>query len=375
MTQAGWYPDPAGQPQTYRYWDGASWTQETTGDPYAPAPVPHPAPPPPVAPQSPPPAQPPPAPDATVLAPGGPAPGGGAYGAVPPPPQAPPPGGAYGQPPYGGGYPPSSPPPGSGGSGKVAALVAAAVVGLVVLGVLAFVGIRALSDDDSTTASDDGTGEPTTSAPTNPTTPTSPTGPETSPTAPDSTTPTDQQCKAGLPTPTTTPPKGATKVSGGRLTIPVPDGYEADTQYSSAFTFADDFTPVQKVIEQNKKTGWVSIYGVGALRKANGYDDPAQAAETVMACMAASQDLYADFVGRDPVSSGAITIDGKDAYQVTSDLRIDDPDLDVTGDVAQVIVVDTGDADTYGVFVTVVPIGDDALIAQQASFAPQIRVR
>ena len=27
MTQAGWYPDPAGQPQTYRYWDGTSWTQ------------------------------------------------------------------------------------------------------------------------------------------------------------------------------------------------------------------------------------------------------------------------------------------------------------------------------------------------------------
>ena len=26
MTNAGWYPDPAGAPDTYRYWDGQAWT-------------------------------------------------------------------------------------------------------------------------------------------------------------------------------------------------------------------------------------------------------------------------------------------------------------------------------------------------------------
>jgi hypothetical protein len=34
----GWYPDPGGQPDRYRYWDGASWSAETTGDPHRTAP-------------------------------------------------------------------------------------------------------------------------------------------------------------------------------------------------------------------------------------------------------------------------------------------------------------------------------------------------
>ncbi|WP_181410643.1 DUF2510 domain-containing protein [Nocardioides humi] len=33
MTNAGWYPDPAGAPDTYRYWDGQAWSQMTTTQP------------------------------------------------------------------------------------------------------------------------------------------------------------------------------------------------------------------------------------------------------------------------------------------------------------------------------------------------------
>ena len=45
---AGWYPDPAGQPDTERYWDGAAWTQATRpvgGGAPPPPPPPAPAPP------------------------------------------------------------------------------------------------------------------------------------------------------------------------------------------------------------------------------------------------------------------------------------------------------------------------------------------
>lgn len=31
MAQAGWYPDPAGQPGVYRWFDGRDWTDQTTG--------------------------------------------------------------------------------------------------------------------------------------------------------------------------------------------------------------------------------------------------------------------------------------------------------------------------------------------------------
>ncbi|KAA1420315.1 DUF2510 domain-containing protein [Nocardioides humilatus] len=335
MTQAGWYPDPAGQPQTYRYWDGATWSEETTGDPYAPAPVsPHQAPPPPAV-----------SPDATVLAPSGPA---ASYGTVPPAaPQAQPQAQPFNA--YGGGFPPS-PATSSAGSARLAILVAAAVVALLLVGIGGFLGIRSLGDDDDSSATDRTSERATPET----TVPTSPTDPGTTTTEP-------------------TVPTGPV-ISGGGLTIPVPEGYEADTRYAAPFTFADAFSPAAKVIEQNDKTGWVSIYGVGTLVKSEGYTDPAQAAEAVMAAMAASSDLYEGFTGRTDLSEGALTIDGHDAYQVSAELRVDNPDLTVEGDVAQVIVVDTGDHENLGLYLCVVPLGDDALIAQQAAVASQIQV-
>lgn len=39
MSIAGWYPDPAGQPGKFRYWDGRIWSQEVTTDPASPPPT------------------------------------------------------------------------------------------------------------------------------------------------------------------------------------------------------------------------------------------------------------------------------------------------------------------------------------------------
>ncbi len=44
------------------------------------------------------------------------------------------------------------------------------------------------------------------------------------------------------------------------------------------------------------------------------------------------------------------------------------------GDVAQVIVVDMGDPEMFGLYLTVVPIGDQLLIDQQAAFVSRIDV-
>ncbi len=327
MTPAGWYPDPAGTPQTYRYWDGGSWSQDTTSDPYAPPPAP-------------------PAPPAPPVPPGPPP-----YG------QAPPSGGAR-------------------GSGLTILLVVVAVLALVGLSVGGFFGYRALTGDDDTIGASDAnrTSDVGSTAPTSPTSPTGPTTPtETSPS--DDTTVTEQQCRGGVPTPSVDPPADAQEVSGGGLAIPVPRGYSADTSYAAAFTFADEFVPLQKVIEQTDSDyGWVSIYGVGGLRRANGFDDPAQAAEVVMTCMARSTDLYNHLTGRQDLSSGALTIDGNGAYQVTAELRVDDPDLAVEGDVAQVVVVDMGNPDRFGLYITVVPIGDQKLIRQQQAMVDRIAV-
>lgn len=337
MTQAGWYPDPSGQPQTYRYWDGASWSQETTGDPYAPPPLP------------PRPTSPPPPPG---------------YGQVQPQPQP--------QPQPYGGFPPA-PPPTSRRTGLAVGLVVGAVLLLAGLSVAGFLGYRALSDDD-TDASDDGssavdteTGDP---SPTD-----DPTDVTTGPTdATSSTAPTQRQCNGGQPEPAEPPPSDATEVSGGGLTIPVSRGYVPEPLYSPDFTWADDFIATLKEIATGDEYNWVSVYGVGGLLKANGFEDPAQAAEVVMACMAQSQDLYQGFSGREDLGSGAITVDGSDAFQLTSELRVDDPAISVEGDVAQVIVVDTGDPEAFGLYISVVPIGNDKLIRQQEDFVGQIGV-
>jgi hypothetical protein len=39
MAVAGWYPDPAGAPGRYRYWDGSNWSTVTSDDPRRPTPA------------------------------------------------------------------------------------------------------------------------------------------------------------------------------------------------------------------------------------------------------------------------------------------------------------------------------------------------
>ena len=34
MAEAGWYPDPGGAPNRYRYWDGQTWSEGTSADPF-----------------------------------------------------------------------------------------------------------------------------------------------------------------------------------------------------------------------------------------------------------------------------------------------------------------------------------------------------
>ena len=40
MSSPGWYPDPGGIPNLYRYWDGRAWTNQLTSQPTGPAPTP-----------------------------------------------------------------------------------------------------------------------------------------------------------------------------------------------------------------------------------------------------------------------------------------------------------------------------------------------
>jgi hypothetical protein len=352
VTSAGWYPDPAGQPSTYRYWDGTSWSEATTTNPATPAPgTPQPPPPPPPSPyqQPPPPAPSTPQAPATTYRPG--------YGEIAPPPPGFPQQGygqqpGYGQPAYG-----AAPAGGGsgGGSGRTVVIVLLAILLIVALGVGAFFLVRAATGDDSSTATDDSTSSSAGSG-------------SSSPTA----VPTKQQCKGGDPDPGPLDAAAPT-LTGGGLTIPsmVDQGYTVDHRISKPYKFATGFEASYLVIDQ--QGGWISSYGVGALPRANGFDSTQQAAEALVYCMTHSN-LYEGFTGATDQKVGAVTVDGHDAYSILTEVRVDNPDVNVEGDLLQVVVVDTGDSANYGVYISGVPLGDSTAAQQQSDELDQISV-
>ena len=113
---------------------------------------------------------------------------------------------------------------------------------------------------------------------------------------------------------------------------------------------------------------------LGGLTRANGFDSPGQAAGVVLECMTGSDTFYNGITGATLLDSRLTTVDGAPAWVMDAEIRIDDPQLTVEGDIAKVVVVDTGDPQRYGLFVSLAPIGDDALIAQQDSQQALLRL-
>lgn len=359
MTNAGWYPDPAGAPDTYRYWDGQSWSQMTTTTP-------------PAAPAAP----------ATPAAPAAPAAPEG-YGALPPvasPTPAPyggpgQPGGPWSPaPPAGGPGGPSGPggPDKVGSTGKTVVIVIAAVLVLVLLGLGGFFGVRALTgDDDSSTASDpdtsestdgsDGTDETDSTGDSDETDGTDgPTDPSTSSTI----RPTGIQCTGGEPEPAKDPGATPKLLTGGGLMVPRPKEFEASLAYSDAHGFADGIT----VAVREATDKWINEIAVGGLALANGFTSPEQAAEIVMQCLTTNPQIYAGFESRTDLTNEAIKVDGHNAWRITSELRISDAQIDVEGDVTTIVIVDTGNPDAYGLFLTAATLGevDQIAVAERA---------
>jgi len=357
----------------FRYWDGQSWSEQTTSDPSAAAPG---------ASAAPPPAAP------TQMSPG--QYGGGQdpyqqpgqqYGQQQPydpyqqqaqQPYAQPGqygGGGYGgQDPYGQGYSSG----GSGGGGKRIAFIALAVLLIAALGVGGFFGVRALTDDDDDgKASDDSSQSDETDDTESPTDETgSPTDSPTEETPTDSPTdtgPTGRECTGGLPSGGQV--TGSGQISGGDLTLPPVRGYQG-MAVESSFTFADEVATVGKQIEEQ----WIALYAVGGLPKANGYSDLEASVDQVIDCMTESPNFYRNFTERNDLERESIDVNGHEAYSVTTEIRIDDPEVRVDGDVAKVIVVDTGDDELFGLYVSVVPIGNQNLIDQQEAATEQLQV-
>ncbi len=345
----------------FRFWDGSSWSEQTTSDPSSPAPgapVPPPAPAAPAAPTM-------VSPSAYPQQPADPyqqqyaaQPGqyaGGGYGAQ--------------------GYP-GAPGGSGGGSGNKVLLIALAVLLIAGLAVGGFFGVRALTDDDGDdSASDDiSQSEETDDETDDAESPTDETedptaSPPTPTDSPTDTGPTGYECTGGHPGGGQASGDGS--ISGGDLTLPPVSRYSnLEPQITTTFAFADGVAGVGRSIEEQ----WISLYAVGGLPKSSGYFDLEASVDQVITCMTDSPNFYRNFTGREDLEREAIQVDGHDAYAVTSEIRVDDPEITVDGDYSKVIVVDTGDDEKFGLYVAVVPIGHQKLIDQLEAATEQLQV-
>lgn len=316
---AGWYPDPAGVPGLYRYWDGRAWSAATSPNP-----------------ASPPPAQPLGSTTPESPQPGGSAAGAQTYGA----------GGAVGGAGTGSGggtgYGSGSGIP-SGGTGYGAGAYAdfqqmpakkspvgwwiGAAALLLVIVVIAVIAIRAIGGGD--------------------------TGPLTGPT---NAQPSQDACptqSTALETPASHPADG--RVHGGPVSYPQLGSPWGPPTGDNRVPFGRDVLSQNVVIEPNYDgTGasWVASVLVGELQAGDGFFTPEEGSQIVVKCILGT--FYADAeVQSDVIVNQAMTIDGNDGWMVESQLSFDIEGLKTKGELLIVAIVTTGA--TAGLYYASIP--------------------
>lgn len=296
-SRAGWYPDPGGQPNTYRYWDGKAWSAATTQNPNA-------------------------APPNQGLVTSGPAAAASQSGQ------------AYGQREYG------PQPYGTQGSGPQSAYagyqattqkksgrgwwVAGAAL-VVVLVVIIVVAVRQLGGAGGIAGGDPGGQGSQDPCPTT-----------TMQSAP----------------PTTDPQDG--RVHGGPLSYPELGAPWTQPSGENRVPFGTDVL-TQEITVQQYAPGkiWVASVLVGRLAAGDGFFTPKQGSQIVVKCILGQFYGNAE-VKSDVVQNKATTVDGHDAWIVESKLSFDIQGLDTKGERLIVVIVATGET-SAGLYYASIP--------------------
>lgn len=330
----GWYPDPAGQPNRFRYWFGEQWSEVTTEDPYLPPPPP-------------PGAKPPPQQEPPTERPHEPS--------QPERPEQPE---QLEQPLAGWGLGPDwvsmpdAPAGGDGGGRKGLIALLAVILALLLIGAGVGGWLLTRGGDGGDRSGSSRSEEP--SAPQDPSATDDPSGRGTSPLS---------SCPPGDPVGPNRIRAG--RVAGGGLSFAAPKGYRpASLGNKSGFGWLSGLSGVERVTESVPElgSGWVSMLVAGAVEE-EGYRGPEQAALGIAGCMASSPDMYRSHVADRQLSSEGTEVDGHEAWVVHHEVRVEDDVLRTEGDHVVVIVVDLGDdEERSGVFTGFVPLGDEELL-------------
>lgn len=278
MSTPGWHPDPGGAPGQYRFWDGATWSAETSADP--------------------------------------------------------------------------SGAPGGGGKKAPIGLIIGIVAALAVIALLAIFIVPGLLRGGQTADPPVDTSTPTKSAwneTTDPTTP-PPSGPSGSPSSPQPSGGVEVNCAIGNPNSRQSQDIPGKLTDGGLKVTEIP-GWQRRVV---GVTFAYDIQSQTFSLED----GWYNDVLVGALRVADGFEQPKQAAEAAMQCIA-QRGFYDGFTGRKDIWSKAVTISGKPGWHVRSEIRVSGHRYE--GDVVDIIVVDPQQGEHLGMYQSSFTIGESAI--------------
>lgn len=296
----GWYPDPAGNQGHFRYWDGASWSAQTTTDPGstpAPAPVQH-----------------------TVQ---------DASGRTV-----------------------------QDASGRDRRGLLAIVAALLVLGLLVWALVA--RDNDGFQAVPEDTNSSSPKGPvwdeTSPPTP-EPSG--ISEPAPTGGAMVECPTQGGG-----VRPVDGDRLTGGGLSIPVTEGWNDAASDFFVLPWTHDLQGQTKTIFDAGSTRWFSVQAVGAVSVADGFEEPRNSARMMMSCFATSGYYSGFVARKDLLSEkvdvggkpgwhlrSEVRVDMPELPQVE-------------GDVIDVVVVDVGSPESLGVFISSATIGDIPTISE-----------
>ena len=104
------------------------------------------------------------------------------------------------------------------------------------------------------------------------------------------------------------------RIHGGGLSFPEQPGWDP-SRLRTGLTWAYDVNGQDKTIEPE----WFAMFAVGALSVVDGFEVPAQAAESVMQCTATS-DYYRGFTGRKDLHSKAVTVAGRPGWSIRAEI-------------------------------------------------------
>lgn len=115
---------------------------------------------------------------------------------------------------------------------------------------------------------------------------------------------------------------------------------------------------VSDAIAQTKSitSDWQSVVVVGATSR-DQHSNPRDAARQLTACLASS-DYYVGLTRSTTLLDESVIIDGHDAHRIRTEVYVDNHGPDVPGDVVDVIVIDTGKAESMGIVIASATIGD-----------------